>query len=350
MLHVISPTHFTTSTSLFGLMRIAIHQLHQENHRVVVIGDVSEAKQCRNQGVPVLGSLSGSLDASKTLSKRLMSFVSETQKNRAEKIMAWGWNAMCATEKCSMEYDSCAVIDEIDQWAPCSGGHLVIPTTEVASKIAKETGVVASQLAEPIIGVEPTSVFANDAIVKDALQLRGDEFLVSIIGDVGSWQDILEMIIRLNSLQKTAHFVLPPRYRDRVMLMNAANNHGIRDSVHCVPPSIRQVDVLRLADCAWSPSLAPFDCSTNALDVLFAAWMTTPLAVNKEHPVSSIPTIGSQIAWAADDVEVCGWMMDLMSKKTTPYCDYTEQVDTVRSIAAPSRFIESLQMRMHALV
>jgi hypothetical protein len=350
MLHIISPAHFTTSTSMFGLMRVAIHQLHQENHRVIIIGDDLESKRCRNLGVPVLGSLSGSLDASKTLSKRMISFVTDIKINSSEKIMAWGWHAMCVTEKCTLDYDTFAIIDEVDQQSPCSSGHLVIPTTEVASIIANKSGVLEKQLTEPIIGVEPTTVFASDAMVREALQLQGNEFLISIVGDLGSWQEILAMLIRLDSTQKTAHFVLPSTYRDLAMLIRAANNHGVADNVHCVPSSIRHVDVLRLADCAWCPSLAPFDCSTNALDVLFAAWMTTPLAVNRDHPVSSIPTIGPQIAWASDAVEICGWMMDLMNKEKFPYCDYTEQVDTVRSIAAPSRFIQSLQMRMHTLV
>jgi len=350
MLHVFSPSHFTTSTSLFGLMRLAIHQLHQEEPRVLVLGTGDDATWCRNQGVPVLGSLSGSLDASKTLNKRLLRFLKETQQLRPEKILAWGWQAMRSTEKCSQEYDVYAMIDEIDLWAPCASEHIVIPTTMCAVAVAIEAGVRPSQLTEPLIGVEPSAVVANRATVQEALGLSGEEFLISIVGDVGSWQNIIDMAVRLNTILPSVHFVLPPRYRDRAILMNAAKTHGLRSKFHDVPPSIRQVDVVHIAHCAWCPSIAQFDRSTNVLDVLSAACVETPLAVSKNHPASTISTVGPHIAWVADDIEVSGWMLNLESSTSSSQIECADRVATVRSLVTPSRFIESLQMRLHALV
>ena len=106
MLHILTPSHFTTSTALCGLMRMTIRQLHQEKHQVIVVGDVNDAKRCQNQGVPVLGSCDGVLNASKTLQKRLCHYIEKANQWQAQKIMAWGWHAMSVTTDCSWEYDT----------------------------------------------------------------------------------------------------------------------------------------------------------------------------------------------------------------------------------------------------
>jgi hypothetical protein len=242
------------------------------------------------------------------------------------------------------------MIDEIDVLSPFASEHTIIPTTTYASDVATEAGVLPAQLTEPLIGVEPTAVVANRATVQESLGLNGDEFLVSIVGDVGSWQNIIEMAVRLNSILPSVHFVLPPRYRDRAMLMNAAKTHGLRSKLHDVPTSIRQVDVVHIANCSWCPAPAPFVSSTNLLDVLSAACIETPLAVSNTHPASTIPTNGSHIAWATDDIEVCGWMLNIESSASSTQIECAERVVAVRSIVTPSRFIESLKMRLHALV
>jgi hypothetical protein len=349
MLHIIAPTHQTTSTSLFRLMRLTIRQLHQLEHCVIIIGNESDAIRCRNQGVPVLGSIGGSRDASKTLRGRLLKFMKQSNQSYSEKIMSWGWHAMTASSDCAMEFDAYAVIDEMEIGAPCSSVHTVIPTNETAVRGAIRVGLQKAQFTEPLVGVEPTTAVAERSIVFDLLQISNDGLLVSIVGDTGSWQSILAMADRFKASKQQVNFVLPPMYRDRATLMRLANERGMAEMVHDVPVKLRNVDVLHAADCAWCPEVAPHDTSSNVLDVLFAAWELTPLAVMQTHPIASIPPIGSQIAWGTDDVSVFCWMLDLKNSNTLSLEQCAERVVTVRSITSPSRFIEGLQLRMHAV-
>ncbi len=69
-LHIITPSHFTTSDEMFGLMRLAQKSMAGE-HRTVVIGNQHEASALRQRGIRVLGSIDGALDVSKTLTGRL---------------------------------------------------------------------------------------------------------------------------------------------------------------------------------------------------------------------------------------------------------------------------------------
>jgi len=350
MLHILTPSHFTTSTSLFGLMRMTIRQLHQEKHQVIIIGDVDDAKRCRNQGVPVIGSCGGFLDASRTLQKRLCSYIKESNQWKTQKIMAWGWHAMSVTTDCSWEFDTYAMIDEVDPTTLGVGGHTVIPTSQSAVNLAERLGVPPMNLTEPLVGIEPTSIVIDKDTIHECFNWDGNGLFICVIGDFGSWQEILSVAVRLRSLNQRATFVLPPTYRDRALLMHAAKRHGLHHMIKEIPLKLRPIDVLLAADCSWCPSIATFDYSSNVLDVLCAASETTPLAVGTNHPIATIPTIGSQIAWASDDTEVCGWMINLKKNSVSEEEICAERVTTVRSIAAPTRFIEALQMRIHTLV
>lgn len=331
-------------------MRLTIRQLHQHHHQVIVIGDTSDAKRCENQGVPVLGSCGGFLNASKTLQKRLCDYLTGHLALYSEKMMVWGWHAMSVTTDSSLEFDTYAVIDEIDLSIPCNGEHTVIPTSVVAQQFAKRQGVSESNITEPIVGIEPTSLIIDRETVLKSLTIHGEGLLVCIIGDVGSWQEIISIVVRLAASNSDITLVIPPTYRSRRRLLHAAKNHGVSHMIKVTPLDLRQIDVLRAADCAWCPTISSFDNSSNVLDALCAAWELTPLAVHKNHPISSIPTIGPQIAWASDGIEVSGWMLDLKTNHERVEKICTDRVATVRSIAAPSRFIETLQMRMHTLV
>ena len=335
---------------LFGLMRLTIRQLHQQHHQVIVIGDTSDAKQCENQGIPVLGSCGGFLNASKTLQKRLCDYLTYHSTFYSEKMMVWGWHAMSVTTESSLEFDTYAVVDEIDLSIPCNGKHTVIPTSTVAQQFAKRQGVSFANITDPVVGIEPTSLIFDRETVLKSLTLNGKGLLVCIVGDVGSWQEIINITVRLAATNSEATLVIPPTFRNRTRLMRAAHKHGISHMIKVTPLDLRQIDVLRAADCAWCPTISSFDNSSNVLDVLCAAWELTPLAVHKNHPINTIPTIGSQIAWASDGIEVCGWMLDLKTNHERVEKICTDRVATVRSITAPSRFIETLQMRMHTLV
>lgn len=350
MLHIITPSHFTTSTALFGLMRMTIRQLHQEKHQVIVIGDVDEATRCRNQGVPVLGSCGGAENASKTLQNRLCNYIKESYRWQPTKIMAWGWHAMVMTTECAWEYDSYAVVDEVEKGLLGGGGHTVIPTSHYSVPRLELLGIPSLQMTEPLVGVEPTSIALDTDEVREHFKLGRNGLLISIIGDLGSWREILAVAIRLDALGQEAKLILPSTYRDRTHLMRAMMSHGLGGCIQEIPNELRQADVLLAADCAWCPPVASFDISLNVLDVLSAAVEMTPLAVHQNHPVVTIPTIGSQIAWAENGMEVCGWMLNLRANNTMNTQKCTERVATVRSIATPARFIEALQMRMHAVV
>jgi len=329
-------------------MRLAIRQLHYAEHHVIVIGDVETAKHCSNQGVPVHGSLGGWLNGSRTLSRRLLQYIKESRTWNSEKLMAWGSHAMSISSECALEYDAYAVIDEVDHMTANSSGHTVIPTTELGSRRALQLGIPETCMTEPLVGVEPTSIITDRATVLDALQVRGDTLLISIIGMTGSWQTILGMTGRMKTAKQQAVFVLPHDFRDRALIMNAAKKRGVIEMMRDLPPQLRQVDLLHAVDCAWCPPHAPFDTTTNVLDVLFAAWESVPLAVHNTHPIACIPTIGSQIAWVSSELEVFGWMLSLKKDPTISQQRCAEQVTAVRSITAPSRFIEGLQLRMHA--
>jgi hypothetical protein len=86
------------------------------------------------------------------------------------------------------------------------------------------------------------------------------------------------------------------------------------------------------------------------LDVLAVAWEAIPLAVHKNHPIGSVPTIGQQIAWANNEIEVFGWMINIVRKNKLPETQMSNRVSALRAIATPARFIEGLQMRMHSQV
>ncbi len=350
MLHIISPSHWTTSSSLIGLMRLAIRQLYQEEHEVIVIGTTEEESNFRERGIPVLGSIGGATDRARTLSKRVTRYIQEMRGCQYSNIIAWGWHAMVVTEDCSNNYETCAFIDECDATMQGGGSWRVIPTTDFVSKHANTLGLSLEQIQEPLVGVEPSTFSLDSEQVVEELHLHEDDVLISIVGNLGSWQDIIAMAVRLNVAKQNAVFVLPSTYRDRALLMRAAVSHGIHDMIRQPPAAIRQTDVIRHADCAWCPSPASFDCSANVLDVLFASWEETPLACSREHPVASIPTVGSQIAWASDEIEIFGWLLDIASTPAKFEQSCTQRAAAVRAVASPLRFIESLQMRLHALV
>jgi hypothetical protein len=312
---------------------------------VLVIGGVEDAAKCRHLGLPVIGSLGGPLDASNTLQNRLLYFCHQSNRVTSRLHVAWGWHAMSVTQKLSFNCKVFAMVDEVDRTSVCQGEHIIIPTTD---SWKQNTGVSlprSSSFSEPLIGVEPTSIILDTATVLESLYVKENSLLVHIVGDMGSWQEILKMAIRLDSADQDAILILPPMYRDYTFLMKAAVLHGVDCMFRLAPQSLRQVDISHAADCAWCPDVAPFDFSTSVLEVLASGWEETALAVPCHHPVKSIPTIGAKIAWATDSLEIFGWLLRLGQDRTCFDQQTAERVVMVRSIAAPTRFIEGLQLR-----
>lgn len=328
-------------------MRMTIRQLHEEEHRVIVIGNPNEAKQYHQQGVPVVGSIGGIKNASKTLQRRLATYLQHSPScSSNETLMAWGWHAMQMTMDCSWKYDTYAVIDEVDLSDYGVGGHTIIPTSPCAVTYASSLGIPEVQMTEPLLGIEPAAMVVDKETVFEALDWDGDGLCISIIGDVGSWQEIISVAVRFNAMHQKVIFVLPPTYRDRASLMTAACSHDISQMFSEVPRSLRTLDVLVASDCAWSPPTAPYDSTSNVLDVLTAATQMTPLAVHTSHPIASISTIGSNVAWVKDSVEVSGWMLELKSNQAEVERTCAERVSLVRSIMTPTRYIEALKLKL----
>ena len=328
-------------------MRLTIRKLRQKEHQVVIIGGLDEAQQLKDQGIPVVGSLSGVRNKSKTLHKRLLSYIQKKQYTSSDKILAWGWHATAIVSMCELECDVYGFIDEVDCQHRCDSGLTIIPTSEASSRAAMQMGLHSSCIGEQIIGVEPTSMVVNRTEALELLNFSSDTLLVSIIGDMGSWKDIISMAIRLRAAKQKALFVIPRTYRDHSKLVKSAMGCGIHDMVQEMPLLLRQVDVIHVADCAWCPAPAPYNSSCGVLDILSAAWEETPLAIGSSHPVATLPAIGSQLAWARDDIEVCGWMLDIGQDSDRHQHKCALRVETVRSIATPSRFIDGLQMRLY---
>ena len=349
MLHVLAPSASTSSPLLLQLARMAIRQLHQSEHGVVVLGSEQDARQCKSMGLPVLGSIGGVLDRSRTLQKRVSTYL-QAHYTSVEKIMAWGIDATVATNSCAEVFNVSALIDEVDTSGITVGCQTCIPTSPTGSDTLRAIGYRARQITEPVFGTEPCSLVVNRTTVRELAEVCEDEFLVSIVGDFGAWQEIIAMAVRLKSAKLPVCFSLPNTFRDRANLMRAAREHGIAAMFMEIPQSLRQIDLLNGADCAWCPIHRQGVHTCGVLDVLEAATIDTPLAVQQSHPVSSLPSIGVKIAWASDVLEVAGWMLTMYASDEKASEQTASRVSAVRAITTPSKFIENIMLRTQCIV
>ena len=133
-LHIITPSHATTSQALVGLMRLA--QMHLGGtHQTIVIGNQVEVTNLRNMGVVVLGSLDGPNNSSNTLGKRLQSLVNTKTKEINFRIIAWGWHGATVASSLEVDCEIFAIIDEIDKSCSMANSKLtIVPTNWNCSK------------------------------------------------------------------------------------------------------------------------------------------------------------------------------------------------------------------------
>ena len=345
-LHIITPSHFTTSDEMFGLMRLAQKSMAGE-HRTVVIGNQHEASALRQRGIRVLGSIDGALDVSKTLTGRLQRILLSRNCNKNLTCLAWGWNAAAILSTVSSPIDTFAFVDEVDD--SCEYGKnelLIIPTGWSCSQKLASLGIDTCSIAEPLLGVEPSSMVLDRKTVFDTLNISSTKQVIVIIGKRASWQTILSVLFRMDTREEDFVFVLPAEYCYSSVLRSAVKQRGLLHRLLDLPVSLRTPDVLTVATCAWAPEPASYDSSHSVLEIVAAAWCDTPVAASVRHPISKIPCFGPQIAWYESELDLSGWLFDAIENDTTLLQKSAEVTMSVRSIASPSRFIEGIQLRM----
>ncbi len=350
MLHIITPCHLTNSDELVGLMRMCVRQLPHIEHSIVVLGSESDANWLRRMGIPVHGLLDGIDDVSQTLHHRFRNWVKKSALNYS-KILGWGFYSASVASAFAEESDVYGFIDEIDETIQCGRGARLLPTTMHCSNKLKSMGFLSHSIAEPLIGVEPTTLVLHRDRVFELLGLQSDSFVCLVIGRKSNPIEVAELAIRMRTLNLEVHFILPRNYLFRTQLMRSASSHGIRHCFHELPVDLRQQDACHAAHCMWCPSIAPFEKSFCVLDIIAAACTSTPFAVSTQHPVSNASFIDQQLACIKDAIEVSGWIAKISQNKSDYIARELESsVHPVRDLTTPSRFIEGMQMRMDALV
>jgi hypothetical protein len=348
VLHIVAPSDPLTSPEIMGLIRLTQQQVGGQHKTLVIGGDV-ETKYLQSCGIPVLGSVPGPMDVSKTLASRVNRLIELHSEGNLLNVIAWGWSA--TTMLCGLETSvrKIGFVDGIHHSVSRSSiDFTVIPSSWRGSDILVDSGINSNVIAEPLIGVEPTSCVADRSIVEDELQINNTNRFVYVVGNRASWQEILEMVFRMHSTGMELVFILPPYYAYRVQLMLEAKKRGLGKFIITTPARLRSIDVLVHADCVWAPNAASFDTTSTVLDVLKAAWEHVPIAAQCTHPVHSVPTLGSNIAWARDSIDVSSWIIDSIRGTNREGTRASEVNASVRSIAAPSRFIEGLLQRISA--
>ncbi len=348
LLHIVTPSHSLTSPELLGLIRLTQQQVGCV-HKTFVVGASSEANYLRKCGLSVFGSVAGALDSSRTLVERLSRLVDVSCADGATNIIAWGGHATSVVSGIKTSLHKIAFVDGMNQTVQLrSNDFMIIPTSWEGSSYLQQLGLATDFISEPLIGVEPTTMVASRSVVMDLLKLDGTVRVVAVVGNNCSWKEVLDMVFRIQTTGERVVFILPPYYAYRSHLMFAAKKQGIANLLIDTPAALRLVDVYAHADCVWVPSVAAFDASCSILDVLKAAWEDVPIAVESSHPVSSVPTIGTKIAWASDVLDIASWILDIVRGSTKWERDCAEVTTSVRLIASPSRFIEGLQQRLSA--
>ncbi|MDP7004885.1 MAG: hypothetical protein QF718_01565 [Phycisphaerales bacterium] len=316
-------------------------------HRVIVIGDHAEVVNLRNMGIDVLGSVSGPINSSNTLTRRLHNLINKVYGKATMQIVSWGWHATTLVSNLNLDGSIVGIVDEIDLSGSIGINKMkIVPTNWNCSKRLSELGVFESSISEPLVGVVPTVLSVDKRSARELLNIEQNSFVISIVGNQSSWQEILSMMFRLNTIDRQIDFVIPESYKYRPQLLMSVESYGLVDNVHGVHRSLRTVDVVRASNCVWVPDTAPFDVSYGVLDTVTVACEDVPLTVSVNHPVSSTPMIGHLIAWSRDELDSSSWIIDLVNDSKNSKKESKNQSLKVRSYASPTRFVDGLLMRL----
>jgi hypothetical protein len=260
-------------------------------------------------------------------------------------IVGWGLQASSVVSRVTSRLQKVAYVDGINPKTSLqSTDTLFIPTSWQGGTCLRAMGIEEDWISEPLVGVEPTTMIASQSVVRDTLQLLSTPKVIAIVGSASSSQEIIQMVYRIKTTGQDVAFVLPYDYIDRGELMWFAKQRGLANLIFPTPPSLRAIDVVAFADGVWVPNTTSGLSMNCVLEVLKVAWEGVPLVVQSTHPVRSVPMIGSTLAWANDQLDVSAWILESICRDAV--CeDCTELTANVRSIAAPSRFLEGLQQR-----
>jgi len=317
-------------------------------HQVLVIGDQEDSLDMRARGILVLGSVDGPVNASMTLDRRVRDLVDKvTMKYPTPRIFAWGWHGATVASGLGNDYEPVAFVDDIDRSCSILGGNItIIPTSQSGSRILSALGVPIGSIAEPLIGVIPSSILVDRESVRELLHLEQAKNVVALVGKRCSWQEVIRMVVRLCTSRQRVDFIMPERYIYHAQLISAAKKQGVTDMLHVTPSQLRHVDVINGVDGVWAPLVAPHDESCEVLDVIETVWAGVPIVVSASHPVAGVPHVGQEIVSTKNEIEICGWLLSLAEDPISAKEKADDLTAHVKSIASPSSFIEGLQQRM----
>lgn len=316
-------------------------------HQVLVIGDEKDTADIRSRDLQVLGSIDGPVNASGTLDRRVRNLVdSISSRTQPLRVFAWGWHGATVASGLGGEYNPVAIVDDIDRSCSINRGTMtIIPTSHAGSNILRSLGIPDASIAEPIIGVMPTSVLVDRSTVRDLLHIQESEIVVALVGKRMSWQEVIRMAARFRSAAQHVDLVMPVGYLDHAALVDVARKQGLSDMLHAPPSQLRHIDIVNGVDAVWAPLVAQYDESCEVLDIIETAMSGVPLVVSESHHVASVPEMGGLIATTKSQIDVCGWIISLLEDKTEKL-EIAEALKAhIMPLAAPSTFIESLQQR-----
>jgi hypothetical protein len=227
-----------------------------------------------------------------------------------------------------------------------TGTMTIIPTSQAGSKILRSLGVPVESIAEPNVGVVPTSILVDRSTVRDLLHIQDSEIVVALVGKRLSWQEVIRMAARFRSASQHVDLVIPAGYLDHAQLVDVARKQGLSDMLHDSPSQLRHIDIVHGVDAVWAPLVAQYDESCEVLDVIETAMSGVPLVVSESHHVASVPEMGGLIATSKSQFDICGWIISLQGD-TTEKLEIAEALKAhITPLASPSIFIEGLQLRM----
>jgi hypothetical protein len=317
------------------------------SHEVLVIGDQDDAAEIRARDIQVLGSVDGPVNSSGTLDRRVRNLIENLPSHQQpHRIFAWGWHGATVASGLGIEYNPIAIVDDIDRsCAINSRAMTIIPTCLAGTNMLRSLGVSYESCAEPMIGVMPTSILVDRSTVREMLHIEESEIVVALVGKRMSWIEVIRMAARFHSAGQHVDLVLPVGFLDHSQLVTVAKNQGLSDMLHNPPCQLRHADIINGVDAVWAPDVAEFEGSCEVLDVIETATSGVPLIVSTSHQVSTVPNVGSLIATAKSQIEICGWILSF-SEDTTEKQQLANTLKAhVASLTSPSNFIEGLQRR-----
>ena len=318
-----------------------------EQNSVLVLGDKRDAEKLRNQGVPILGSVQGTDNRSRTLGTRLQRAVNKITGQKKDQVIAWGWTPTVAVSGLRGVAGVVAFVDSIDSnCIPEIDIDHVIPTSWTCRDRLEQNQTCCISVSEPLVGIAATSLVVDSNSVYNSLHISPNSMLVVIMNDVGNWQEIVELIAMTKSVGIEIQIVVSQNYRCFSELYFSLKEHGLPHLLHRIPIGLRLIDVVSAASCIWVPTSIENEKVEGVLDLLWAAACGVPVAASSSHAITGVPTIGNRLGWVTSTTALCEWFIELTRDPSVLFDQALEIAARIRSIASGARFVEGLQLRL----